>query len=232
MLNAILADESIAAAGVWADTIRGKRRWEHTKPWHYINVPDGVDPAEADRVADGDVLSAIDDMDAELRDELISMGAQREAVRFLIHFIADVHQPLHVGRRDDLGGNKIAVRSELVSGKSNLHKYWDSVVLVPVAQDPQLYAEKLLARAGPGLTGWTPGNPLDWARESADFRPPVYDFLPGVAGEPAVLDEGYQAQALEIAAQRLALAGLRLAAQLDVRFCSAKERAARAGPDF
>jgi hypothetical protein len=101
-----------------------------------------------------------------------------------------------------------------------------------VAQDPQLYAEKLLARAGPGLTGWTPGNPLDWARESADFRPPVYDFLPGVAGEPAVLDEGYQAQALEIAAQRLALAGLRLAAQLDVRFCSAKERAARAGPDF
>lgn len=226
-ISAILADESIAEAGIWADTIRGQKRWAYTKPWHYINVPDGIDPAEADRVAEGDVLSAIDDQTVELQDEVISMRAQRDALRFLIHFVADVHQPLHVGRRDDLGGNKIEVRSNLFRGKSNLHKYWDSGVLKPVAQGPQRYAEELLALAGPGLASWTPGDPLDWARESAEIRPLVYDFPPGKAGEPALLDEAYQAHALEIADQRLAQAGLRLAAQLDARFCSAKERQAR-----
>jgi hypothetical protein len=218
-LEILLQGDSLAEVGLWADQIRGNERWAYTKPWHYINVPDGMDPAVIQRPANGDILSAI-----EVQQEELSYGsnlarADRQALRFLIHLVADVHQPLHVGRREDLGGNKISVRTAQARDSSNLHKYWDSGFWAGTEQDPELYAAALLARAGPELPGWQPAELMDWARESAEFRTQIYAFGPDASQNPVVLDERYQRKALQIADQRLVLAGLRLAAELDSLYC-------------
>jgi hypothetical protein len=211
---------SLAEAGLWADQVRDYERWNYSKPWHYINVPDGMDPEYAERSVKGDVVSAIEMQLEELDYGSNLMRARRQALRFLIHLLADVHQPLHVGRREDLGGNKISVRSGQVRGTSNLHKYWDADVLAGVAQDPQAYAAGLLARAEPELAGWEPLELNDWARESAEFRPLIYQFGSAAGQNPVQLDAAYQQQALAIVEQRLVLAGLRLAAQLDSLYCT------------
>ncbi|MGI9291225.1 MAG: S1/P1 nuclease [Gammaproteobacteria bacterium] len=221
-----LDDESIVEAGLWPDKIRGYDRWAYTKPWHYINVPDGVDIEKAKRSGKGDVLSAIAAQREELEYDSNLMKARREALRFLIHFVADVHQPLHVGRQEDLGGNRIKVRSEQSLGSSNLHRYWDTDVLAEVS-DPRAYAAELLARVEPELVGWQPLQPLDWARESADFRAAVYAYPEPPPGEKVYLDQAYYAKARQIADQRLVLAGLRLAAELDSLYCGSEERRAR-----
>jgi hypothetical protein len=219
-LAVVLDGVSLAEAGLWADKIRGYERWNYSKPWHYINVPDGMDPAEVEPSARGNVLSAIELQQEELDYGSNLMRARRQALQFLIHLLADVHQPLHVGRREDQGGNTIKVRSGQVRGTSNLHRYWDSDVLAGVAQEPQAYAASLLARAEPELAGWEPLELHDWARESADFRPLIYQFGAGAGQNPVQLDAAYQRQALVIVEQRLVLAGLRLAAQLDSLYCS------------
>jgi hypothetical protein len=233
-IEPLLDGYSLAETGLWADKIRGYSQWDYAKPWHYLNVPDGIAVADARRNPKGDVLAAIVEMDRQLYDtanneeqdkEEQDIKEQAQALRFLVHFIADIHQPLHVGRRDDRGGNKINVTFKPAPGKrpkkSNLHRYWDSDVLNMAVVDPQAYARKLMATLQPDLADWRPGNPLDWATESLDYRAEVYDFPLAEGSAPARLDEAYRVRALEILDQRLVLAGLRLAATLDARYCIA-----------
>jgi len=222
---ALLEGGSLAEAGLWADKIRGYSEWDYARPWHYMNVPDGVAVAAAEQHPGGDVLSAIEEMNRRLRDAALDRQAQANALRFLVHFVADIHQPLHVGRREDLGGNKVQVSYAPIPGKRprrvNLHQYWDSVVLDTAVEDPQSYAAALMDRLAPDQADWHAGTPEDWAYESLAYRAEVYAFAAGEGGAPARLDAAYQVQALEILDQRLVLAGLRLAASLDALYCTA-----------
>lgn len=210
----------LARAGVWADRIRSQPQWDKARPWHYINVPDGVPVREARRAKGGDVLSAIKRFSRELRDEDRPPGQRQEALNFLVHFVADLHQPLHVGRQSDLGGNRVNVR--VGDRVSNLHRYWDSLVLLPALDNPRAYARRLLAELDPqAAAGWRELDPYAWAEESMALRPAVYDFMrPERSMEPVVLDAVYQGRALEIIDQRLLQAGIRVAASLDAVFCN------------
>jgi hypothetical protein len=218
-----LVDGSLAETGLWADKIRGYKQWDYAKPWHYMNVPDGMAIRQAARYPGGDVLLAIEDMQERLANPSLTSERHRDAFRFLVHFIADIHQPLHVGRREDLGGNKIKIRYVPAPGKrpksSNLHKYWDSVALNSAVENPKAYAAALMGRMAPEMRNWQPNTPLDWATESQDWRSEVYAFPAAAGGEAAMLDEAYRLQALQILDQRLTLAGLRLAATLDELYC-------------
>jgi hypothetical protein len=228
-IEPLLDGYTLGEAGLWADKIRGYSRWDYAKPWHYMNVPDGVAIAAASRRPEGDVLFAIGEMENRLDDPALSNKEHTQALRFLVHFIADIHQPLHVGRRDDLGGNKIKASYEPAAGKrwkkTNLHKYWDSTALNTEVENPQAYAADLMATRNrvrePDLADWEPGKPADWAAESLKLREVAYDFPPVGRGAPVRLDAAYRARTLEILDQRLLLAGLRLAATLNQHYCAA-----------
>jgi hypothetical protein len=224
-IEPLLDGYTLGETGLWADKIRGYSQWDYAKPWHYMNVPDGVAIAAASRRPEGDVLFAIGEMQQHLADPQLDDNEHAEALRFLVHFVADIHQPLHVGRRDDLGGNKVKVSYEPAAGqrwkKSNLHKYWDSGALNSAVENPSAYAAELLAAMEPDLAEWQPGSPADWAAESMKLRPEVYNFPPGGRGTPVRLDAAYRARTLEILDQRLLLAGLRLAATLNQQYCVA-----------
>jgi len=120
----LLDGESLGRASRWPDWIRRDPKWRKSGPWHYINVADNERISAVTGRAEGDVIWAIEKFRDELADQSLSELKRAEALRFLAHFIADVHQPLHVGRYEDRGGNKIAVRID--GRKANLHKFWDA----------------------------------------------------------------------------------------------------------
>ena len=212
----ILPDMSLAEAGLWADQIRSDRDWDFARPWHYINVPDDTPIAAAERSPDGDVLGAIEDLTAQLSDGRVA-GLEREtALLMLVHFVVDIHQPLHVGRKSDLGGNRIQVRLDPFRG--NLHAYWDTQVFAALDSTAAQAAE-LLSAADPRLFAQAgEGSPLVWATESQDLRARVYDFDRDARGR-AILSPEYQAMARAISQERLVQAGLRLADLLNGMWC-------------
>jgi hypothetical protein len=216
-LNDLSPDKNLAEAGLWADKIRSNPAYDYAKPWHYINIPDDQPLSAARRSGKGDVLAAIENFYARLGDEALSADQRREALWFLAHFVVDIHQPLHVGREEDRGGNTIKV---LVNGDSmNLHAYWDAGVLKNRVDSPYAYAAGLDAASHASVAVWQASSPRVWLAESQAFRSEVYSFGLASRGSPALLDEPYQRRAARIVDLRLAQAGIRLAGMLNGLWC-------------
>ena len=224
-VRVLLGGESLADAGVWADRIRSDPGWRHTSAWHYINVPDRGRIERASGGDRGDVLWAIARFRAELSDPSVAPRHRAEALRFLVHFIGDVHQPLHVGRSDDRGGNEITV---MLGGKrTNLHALWDAQALLKADRRSVGYRVNGQAEALRGLTEpdiarlqRTPARV--WARESQYLRPYVYAFEPRAYGGTFRPDTEYLARARELSKLRLSQAGVRLAGTLNEIYCPSR----------
>ncbi len=222
VIRTIIPAGDLAEAGLWADHIRADRDWDFARPWHYLNVPDDVPLVSAQRNSSGDVLAAIRFFHRQLADPGLRESTRMVALYLLVHFVADVHQPLHVGRQADLGGNRVLIR---VNGKqANLHEYWDSGVLKAV-RDSRAYAADLDARYAGRAGFWLYSDPSTWAVESQRLRSRVYDFPQNAAGV-GTLDSRYQAMAEEVTGKRLAQAGIRLAGLLNGLWCREPGRAA------
>jgi hypothetical protein len=206
-----LADGPFAELGWWADRARGDESYRHTAPWHYMNVPDTERIADYRHPPEGDVLWAIERFAARLADPKARRSDRAEALRFLIHFVVDIHQPLHVGRADDRGGNAIDVRYGSVV--VNLHRFWDTDAIRLAGLTPRAYAARIRARAGAAVRANL--DPEAWAAESLALRPEVYAF----DESSGRLDERYLRSAREITESRLALAAGRLAGVLNSVFC-------------
>jgi len=222
----LLDDESLADAGLWADRIRSDPTWRHAAPWHYVNVADDAPIETATGGERGDVLQAIARFQRELTDEQLSVSQRAEALRFLVHFVADVHQPLHVGRADDRGGNRIAVT---IKGKrSNLHQLWDGQALLRadrVERDYRVADQARLIRdlAGPDVALLQSASRLDWAHESQQLRASVYAGVPRPGEAAFEPDAAYLATAREITLSRLSRAAVRLAGVLNAAWCHSPE---------
>ncbi len=221
-VDEILEGESLAEAGLWADRIRGDPGWRHASPWHYVNVADDVPIEAAEGDAErGDVLRAIARFRAESGDDAVPPARRAEALRFLVHFVADVHQPLHVGRAEDRGGNRI---DAVVEGqRTNLHALWDAELLLRRDRRAHGYTVADQAREVRALTSRDVGalqgsGVLDWARESKAVRPYVYGYARPAAG-PFAPDDAYLAMAGEISMLRLSQSAVRLAGVLNELFC-------------
>ena len=215
----LLQGESLGRASRWPDWIRKDPQWRKSRAWHYINVADNARVEDALGQSGGDVVWAIENFRGELENRELDLSKRKEALSFLAHFIADVHQPLHVGRREDRGGNSIIV---IVDGQeTNLHRFWDAQQLLKLDQGDRRYdrdgqVASIRALASDRVADLQSAGVLDWARESQALRPEVYGF--DVAS--GVLDAKYRAAALEITRARLAAAGVRLAGTLNDIFCA------------
>src|SRR5690349_6886376 len=119
----ILGGQSLADASVWADNIRQYRH--DADKLHYVNIPlrDTVYLPERHCPAGQCVIAAIEQDRQVLADPAASPDQRAEALRFLIHFVGDLHQPLHVADDGDRGGNDRPVT--FLGHATNLHKVWD-----------------------------------------------------------------------------------------------------------
>lgn len=206
----LLGDESLAEASLWADEIRSDARWRVSSPWHYVNIPDGQTYSRARRDRDGDVIEALERFVAVLRYDGSSREDRVAALKFIAHFVGDIHQPLHVGRASDRGGNEIGV--SWFGKPSNLHRVWDSEVISRQRLSPRSLVRALESRPGEQVEAWRQDSPMTWSAESMALRPLVYD-MPGTG-----LGRAYLRAAGPVVEQRLQQAGVRLAALLDAIF--------------
>ena len=191
-----------------------------------MNIDDDTSIESYEHPRGGDVLWAIQHH-AEQLAEPGPADRRGDALRFLVHFVVDVHQPLHVGREDDRGGNAVDVR--LGGETTNLHRFWDTQVLRIDGLSEREYTAQIasLVRI---FAGRDHTSPRDWAAESLDLRPLVYRFR-GRGRDVGMLDDGYVDAANIVTRVRLAQAAVRLAATLNGLLgdagCAPEGRAAR-----
>lgn len=213
---------TIEDASTWPDCIKGERwRWAYQNSWHYHDQPVcGTFDLKAN-CRDGNCATAQIDRDAKLlADRRLAPVLRLEALAFLVHFVGDVHQPLHIGENEDQGGNAVKADYGIAPGR-NLHSIWDGVL-----------AERAITLARPPLvrvystaekTTLATGTTEDWARESytisRDFLYPLAfgGKLPCDVKETQkiVWSNAAIEQAIPMIDERIERAGLRLAAMLD-----------------
>lgn len=233
------ADISDAEIASWADEIKRERGRPSTATWHYVNIP--VDAAGYDAKRESpktiDIVEATSSQIAAVADKSLPIEKRAEALKFIVHLIGDLHQPLHCADRGDRGGNSLLVYFLAISGKpSNLHSVWDTAILKNIKAGERVapYAEKLNAQiSDEQIAAWTEGNLIRWANEGHGVaREHVYDALPAPAtpqGEmltdkPApitVLDQAYVDGAKPVIELQMKRGGLRLASVLNKAFANA-----------
>ena len=176
-------DPTLAGVATWADELRNSapETFRATSRWHYVNTSDGTCDFVMERdCKDGQcVIGAIEAQRKILADRARSLQARRDALKFLVHFVGDVHQPMHANNHPDKGGNdfQVSLRTDLqpeayarknyVDGVmgTNLHSVWDYYVLASRKLDLPGYTTRLDALPWPPVT--TPlSAPEAWAAES------------------------------------------------------------------
>ena len=208
---------SLADVASWPDQMQDDPAlatlWKQTRRMHYVNFNGaGCDYVPPQDCRDGQcIVGALAHYVAVLSDRTQSDETRRQALKFVVHFVGDIHQPLHAGYRNDKGGNAYQVQ---FAGKgSNLHRVWDSGLLSQRGLDAHAYAQLLAARGPVTLpTAVAPQHDIyaQWARESCRItaRP---DFYP--SGHK--IDQASVTAELPVAELRLREAGQRLATVLN-----------------
>ena len=228
MLLAGEADPTLGGVAMWADQLRDTDpdRFKATSRWHYINAQGGgcgLDMAR-DCADGGCVVSAIDAQLAILADRARPLQARRDALKFVVHFVGDVHQPMHAGNRTDRGGNNFQVslrtplepeayaRKNYVDGVmgTNLHSIWDYYILAGRGLGLAAYSDRLDALPWPPMPEASLSPPLAWAGESCrliDAR----NLYP----QQHTMDHAYLDAMRPLAEQRVRQAAWRLATLLN-----------------
>ena len=208
---------TLADISTWADE---QREVKNSAPWHYVDVPITESRYEPKYCQpEGCVVSRIDDFGRVLVDPRSGKAEKKEALRFLIHFIEDLHQPLHVGDTGSRGGNDIQVR--FFDSGSNLHRVWDSHIIEHESANEQDWLRDINSLATlENSAEWSKGTPEDWATESLQTAKQAY-CLPGtrtVMRSGTKLDDNYCRIAVPIIRIQLAKAGIRVATILNATF--------------
>lgn len=233
-----LVDKAMPEQATWADKWRDsdrnttRVRYEQTRQWHYVNIRIAHLDAPADLVrachgrpplptgtsasagpARACIVDKIDQFTAELRHPDTPTAQRRLALQFLLHFIGDVHQPLHASDDNDRGGNDKKI---LLPGfnPDNLHQFWDNEVVRRLGRQPDQVARELARGITPQQRrAWSRGDAADWALDSfAVARQHTYARLPEADAQGRrKLTPAYVAGATQVAKQQLRKAGVRLA---------------------
>lgn len=226
-----LTAPDLGARASWADAWRKDHR--ETTEWHFADVeldhpdlaaacfgfPASASPASAGPAKDC-VVGRLDAFEKELADPKTDPAERLLAFKFVLHFVGDLHQPLHAADNQDRGGNCVPLA---LGGPRtvNLHSYWDTVALEAIEPDADKLATKLTAQITPAdRKTWEKGDAKAWAMESyAIAKSTVYTLgsKPGCANDatPLPLPTGYDQAAQAAIALQLKKAGVRLALELN-----------------
>ncbi|TWB10981.1 S1/P1 nuclease [Gluconacetobacter diazotrophicus] len=233
-VTAILAQDhdtltapDLAARASWADAWRAAGHKE-TGSWHFVDLeidwPDlaqacygfpSAQPASTGPAQDC-VVNKLQEFTRELADPATTPAERVLALKYVVHFVGDIHQPLHAADRHDKGGN--CVRLAMGGPRTvNLHSYWDSVTVSEIDPDARHFADTLFSRITVAQKNeWSQGDARQWAEESFSLARDVAYHLDAPSGcdpdaAPVSLPPGYDAAARDTATLQLEKAGVRLA---------------------
>jgi len=195
---------SFATACFLPDRLRDLEEWAWTAPYHYLNVPvEATHVTLGDCPEEGCVLAGIEKTRALARATAAVPAQRLSALLFLSHYVADVHQPLHVSYAYDAGGNEKELIFE--GEQMDLHQLWDSGLLTRDRNAGWKRLGSRLAKQAARLD-LPDTTPLDWAEESLALTRRIYAELPADGRLP----EDYYERYHPLARDRILLAGRRL----------------------
>lgn len=214
----ILQGGSISDAAIWADSARANAEWKFTIWYHFEKAPDNYTyldnlKRQDDRTRKlGGLLEALYIAEDMLKNPNSTKIERENALKFVVHFVGDIHQPLHTGRVEDNSGNKIPVK--WLGFDTNLHSVWDSQMIYLAYKDQftdltadqsQIYANALMAK----YKDLQPTPDMfvrydDWMHESMVPRTDAYAFKDES-------EQAYTERFIDVVDKRVYLAGLRIA---------------------
>ena len=220
----ILGHEELPEAATWPDEQRSNPDafWQTTSyPWHFVTIPVGQAPEHLEHPSEGDAETALESFTAVLRDPAASQEDKARALRFVVHIVGDLHQPLHVGKPGDRGGNDVKVKWFDDPVVQNLHWVWDEGMIRRQELSFSEYAARLEARmTAEQVVAWWNVEPDTWMAESAALRDRIYPVPSerdgaGTPEAPFVMRYWYPYEWTPEMELRLQQSGIRTAAYLD-----------------
>lgn len=204
--------KSLASISDWADQVKDSN---DQKNRHFTNIEESAREYDQKRdcLRKECVTEAIPYYAGILEDRAVSLNERKDALKYLVHYVADVHQPLHLGNKEDHGGNDIPL---IYAGKhTNLHALWDTD-LIPHQKGKSLveYARELDGRIrDQDILHWMHSQSVDWTNESRQL---ALDFAYSISlNDEGEVSEEYALNSREIIEIQLCRAGIRLAGLLN-----------------
>lgn len=212
----ILGNESVAIASNWPDFIKSDPAYKYLDVWHYINLKSGLSETDlknylaTDTVTDA--YTKINWLTGELKNKELEQDKKVLYLRMLIHIVGDIHQPLHIGRFEDRGGNSIKVN--WFKDPSNLHSVWDSKLIDFQQLSYTEYASSINYTTKAIRKEWQAQPVSDWIWQSYQQAEKIY----ADAKPDANLSYEYNFKFISVVNQQLLKGGVHLAGLLNEIF--------------
>ncbi|UJH68028.1 S1/P1 nuclease [Allomuricauda sp. SCSIO 65647] len=211
-ITQLLGGHDLAFVSNFADEIKADRNFSKFNAWHYVNYPTDKKYTEVEPNPYGDVVMGIQKCIEMVSDEGSTKEDKVFYLKMLIHFVGDLHQPMHVGRLEDRGGNDLQVR--WFDEGTNLHRLWDKNLIDSYGMSYTELAQTMPKLSKGEIKQIQRGTVYDWVEESQDLANELYDSVE--VGEKHGYQYSYKYNKLMI--KQLHVGGLRLAKVLNELF--------------
>lgn len=205
----LLEGQSLALVSTFGDDIKSDKQYWKYSAWHYVNIPFGTSYNEYPKNKDGDIVYGITKAIEVLKDAEATREDQIFYLKMLVHFIGDLHQPLHVGIADDKGGNDFQVR--WFNQGTNLHRVWDSQILESYGMSYSELSTNVKKLTKEEKKNIQSGDFMDWLNDSRELMEDIYKHTE--IGEK--LGYEYMYRYMDTLRFQLQKGGLRLASLLN-----------------
>jgi len=174
-IEKLLDGESLADVSTFGDEIKADRKYREFGAWHYVNFASDAKYGDASPSENGDLITGIQKCIAIVKDENSSKQDKAFYLKMLVHLIGDLHQPMHVGRLEDKGGNDIQL--QWFNDGTNLHRVWDSNMINDYGMSYSELAESLPRLSKKQEKAIQEGSVFDWVEESQEIANKIYDSV-------------------------------------------------------
>ncbi|MBE9598219.1 S1/P1 nuclease [Pedobacter sp. MC2016-24] len=212
----LLGNETLAGISSWADQIKSDPDYSHTGPYHFVNLPTGLDynqfSSAIKTLKNDNLYQALIKYENILADPDVSKQKRAEALKFVVHLVGDAHQPMHISRAEDKGGNTIQVQFD--GQGTNLHALWDGKLISRTGKSSEELC-KIWDNASPvQILQWQKDPAIKWIYESYLLSNNLYAEIE----KGNKIGEDYYNKHISEVQLRIAQGGIRLAGLLNQIF--------------
>lgn len=211
-LKKILNHQSLALVSTFGDEIKADPRYKEFETWHYVNMSFDENYESSKKNPKGDLVTGIAYCKKVIKDDNASDADKTFYLKMLIHLLGDLHQPLHIGREEDRGGNDIKVKWHYKD--TNLHRVWDSQMIESYNMSYSELAKNAEFLSKKQVKFLQQGSVIDWVNDTQKLANQVYASVQ----EDENLGYAYSYKFLNVARDQMQIAGIRLAKILNDLF--------------